>query len=97
MRAYAGIEHLLTEDEVIKREITTKRLKEIITKADIVSANIGRNTHGEFLFITVKFGEYTCDIWGLGYHETNNQYLINTWHYHRNPIDIWGVDLTPMN
>ncbi len=50
----------LTKDEIIARHVTEERLFELLKADDatITKMGVGRNSHGEFLFIQVKWERY---------------------------------------
>lgn len=76
----------LTHQNFLWSKVSLKRAVEIMRKGNVEildqnngELNIGTNSYGEFVFVTLRAktdqGNIYVQFWGLGYHEYRDKYL----------------------
>lgn len=90
---------ILTDDEIAFEGVTHDRFMEIVNRDDVsvISTEIGINTFGDFLFVSLVIEECVYVFYGAGYNNLRESWVYNYWHLSKSPLFPYPTGNQPQN
>lgn len=86
---------MLTDKEKLWWKVDHQRVMELARSDNVTEFHRDSNLYGEFWFITLQRGQTSVQMYGLGWHNSREQYLVDFWEIAS--IDPIHAEQPPLN